>query len=113
MNLPILSFLRRYWWLIVILYIGYVMVRSESVFAVLDVFGYLPLAFASWVGLVLLWRNLFNRKTTDQYVDSGRYVKDFDSLPAREKVWFTMIQAGCYLVGGAIITAAIVGNLFG
>jgi hypothetical protein len=111
-KMPFLSFVRRYWWILVILYVAYVAARSNSVFAVLDVFAYLPLAFAAWVVLPLLWRNIFNTKTTDPYVDSGEFAKDFNALTPEEKVRQTNNQMNTYLIGSAIIIHALLANLF-
>lgn len=112
-SLPIVSYVRRYWWVIAILWIAYVAARADSVFAVLDIFAYLPLAFAAWVSLVLLWRNVFNRNTTDEFVDSGGFRDGFNALPSKDKVKLTVSQMNGYLIGGAIIVHALVSNLFG
>ena len=112
MKLPVISYVRRYWWIIAILWLAYIAARSNSVFAALDVFAYLPLAFAAWVALPLLWRNIFNLKTTDPYLDPGHYAKDLNSLPGVEKVKLTVAQMNGYLIGSAVIVHALLSNLF-
>ena len=111
-KLPIISYVRRYWYVVVLLYIAYLGARSNSLFAVLDVFAYLPLAFAAWVALPLLWRNIFNAGSTDKYIDSGDYTRDFASLPPELKVELTVRQMNGYLIGSAIIVHALLSNLF-
>jgi len=111
-KLPVISYARRYWWVILILYIAYVAARSNSLFAVLDVFVYLPLAFAAWVALPLLWRNIFNRHTTDAYIDNKGYTNDFNALDAKTKVEIVVKQMNGYLIGAAIIVHALLSNLF-
>lgn len=107
-KLPGISYLRRYWWVLLAVMLTYAALRSDSLFAVVDIFVYLPVAFALWVALPLAWRNLFNRRTTDEFVDQKRAVSAFADLTEREKTWFTMIQMGFYLLGSAIIVAAFV-----
>lgn len=111
-HLPVVSFVRRYLWLVIVLWIAYLAARNDTVFRVLDIFAYLPIAFAAWVILPLLWRNVFNQKTTDAYVDSKQVQRDFEELSGREKCWFTMIQMGFYLLGSAVIVSALISNLF-
>lgn len=111
-SFPLVSYLARYWWVVAILWVAYVAARADSVFAVLDVFAYLPLAFAAWVALPLLWRNIFNRNTTDRYVDEKKYQEDFQKLDYAHKVDLTVRQMGHYLIGSAIIVHALLSNLF-
>lgn len=96
-----------YWWVLAILWLCYLTAKSASIFEAVGHFGLLPLAFAAWVALSLLWRNIFNGKTTDEYVDSGNFAQDFNNLPAEKKVEMTMRQIQSYLIGAAIIIHAL------
>lgn len=111
-HLPVLSFIRRYWWVLLLFCLAFLGTRSDSLFAIFDVLIYLPLAFAAWVALPLLWRNLLNADTTDAYIDSGEHNKDFHALPPIEKIKHTREQMGSYLIGSAIIVHALLSNLF-
>jgi len=119
-KLPGISYLRRYWWVLLAVILGYLL--ADYGWNLLDIFAYLPLVFGLWITGPLLFRNIFNRTTTDAYVDQktnrndGTKVKqitlDFESMDSVQKVWFTMIQNGIYLLGSAIVVHAIASNLF-
>ena len=110
-KLPGISYLRRYWWVILAILLGYLL--ADYGWEILDIFAYLPLVFALWVSGPLLFRNIFNRKTTDKYIDDKQYHEDFwGALLPSERVWFTMIQSGIYLLGSALIVHAVASNLF-
>ena len=72
----------------------------------------MPLAFGAWVTLALLWRNVFNRNTTDKFVDSGGFREAFNAMPREERVKITVTQMNGYLIGGAVIVHALLSNLF-
>lgn len=112
-KLPVVSYVRRYWWVLALLYLAYLAARSDDLFKILDIFVYLPLAFVAWVTLPLLWRNLFNARTTDKFVDSGNYAKSFNDATSEKKVELTVQQMNGYLIGSAIIVHALLSNLFG
>jgi hypothetical protein len=59
-NTPIVSFLRRYWWIVLLVVACVWLVFSPGAFRLLDLFVYLPCAFGITVGLPLLWRNIFH-----------------------------------------------------
>lgn len=104
-QLPVISFIRRYWWVILALIAAVWLVFSPGAFRVLDLFVYLPAAFGVSYGLPLLWRNLFHGKTTDADVDSGFYAESYKSLSKEERVWLVSIQWIGYVLAAAIITA--------
>jgi hypothetical protein len=122
MKLPILSYVVRYWYVLVAVVLTFILAKWDAAFALLDVFVYVPVCCAIAVAFVLLWRNIFNRGTTDDYVcqktnrNDGTEVKqiilDFEGMTPTHRIWFTMIQSGFYLLGASIITAAIASNLF-
>lgn len=125
MKLPIVSYLRRYWWVIAIIVATFLLARWDAAFAVLDIFVYFPVVFAISVAFPLLWRNLFNRNSTDAYIDTkvpvmgangkvkqiSKIAQDFKDLPDRDKVWLATIQSLAYFIASAIITAALAATL--
>lgn len=66
------------------------------------------LTFAVFV-LAILIRRILNRKTTDAYVHSDQFDKDFIAMPANQRVWVTIIQFLVYL----FIIAMIAGHTMG
>ena len=107
LKLPIVSYIRRYWYVLVLLYLAYLFARAESVWNVIDVFAYMPLALLAIAATGLFFRNIFHRKTTDQFVDSGDFAREFRVLPPREKVWFTMIQWTGYMIAGGLVALGL------
>ena len=75
--------------------------------AVLDVFAYMPLAFLAAVSTSLGFRNLFHRKTTDKDVDNGNYATWYRDMTVRDKVWLISIQWIAYVIAGALIALGL------
>lgn len=107
LKLPVISYVRRYWWILVLVYLAYLFARAESVWNVIDVFAYMPLALLSIASVGLFFRNVFHRKTTDEFVDSGDYAKEFRVLPPHEKVWLTSIQWIGYMIAGGLVALGL------
>jgi hypothetical protein len=104
-NIPVVSFARRYWWVILVIFACVWLVFSPGAFRLLDLFVYLPAAFGISYGLPLLWRNIFHPSTTDDDVDSGYYKRGYKTLPERERVWIVTLQWIGYVIAASIITA--------
>jgi hypothetical protein len=108
MNIPILSYLKRYWWVLLLVIVTFTIGRNDGVWAVLDAFAVFPVLFCVSWAFALLWRNLFNRNTTDAFVDSGRFKTAFNALSEEKKVELTMMQMNGYVLAGSIIALGIV-----
>jgi hypothetical protein len=102
---PVISFLRRYWWIALIIIACVWLVFSPGAFRLLDLFVYLPCAFGITVGLPLLWRNIFHSKTTDADVDSGDYTRFYRQLDTRTRCLIVTFQWMGYVIASAIIVA--------
>lgn len=105
MSAPVISFLRRYWWVVLVLLAAVWLAFSPGAFRLLDLFVYLPASFGIAVGLPLLWRNLFHRKTSDNDVDSGYYAREWNNLDPKTRVTLTTVQWVAYVLAAAIIVA--------
>lgn len=103
LHLPILSFLRRYWWIVLIIIACIWLVFSPGAFGLIDLFVYLPAAFGITVGLPLLWRNIFHPATTDMDVDSGYYGRAYRGLDPRDRVMIVTFQWIGYVIASSII----------
>lgn len=103
----IISFLRRYWWVIALVIGAYLLARWDAAFRVLDVMAYLPLLFAAWVAFPLAWRNIFNRDTTDKYIDNKGPKEDFWAMSPKDRMFYTLGQFAAYLIGSAIVVHAL------
>lgn len=100
-----ISFVRRYWWLVLIAVAAVWLVFSPGAFRLLDLFVYLPAAFGITFGLPLLWRNVFHPKTTDADIDSGDYARFYRQLDTRTRCWIVTVQWIGYVLASAIIVA--------
>lgn len=105
LHIPIVSFVARYWWVILVTLACIWLVFSPGAFALLDLFIYLPAAFGLTFGLPLLWRNVFHAKTTDKDVDDGFYQLAYRSLDARTRVLIVTFQWIGYVIASSIIVA--------
>lgn len=104
-NTPIVSFIRRYWWIALIIIACVWMVFSPGAFGLLDLFVYLPMAFAITIGLPLFFRNVFHSKTTDADVDSGDYARHYRQLDTKTRCLIVTFQWIGYVIASAIIVA--------
>lgn len=106
-KLPIVSYFRRYWWILVLTYLAYLFARAESVWNVVDVFAYMPLALLAIASVGLFFRNVFHKKTTDEFVDSGDYAREFKVLSPKDKVWITSVQWIGYMIAGGLVALGL------
>lgn len=107
------SFLRRYWWILVVIAASIWLAFSPGAFRLLDLFVYLPAAFGISYGLPLLWRNIFHGKTSDADIDSGWYVSRWKSLDPGTRVILITVQWIGYVIAAAIIVAGFLVFLSG
>lgn len=99
----LVGFLRRYWAILTIIVGAVWAVASPTAFAIFDVLVYLVAAFAATLGLPLIWRSWFHRRTSDADIESGFYKKAWKELPDSTRVILITVQWT-----GLILTAAIV-----
>lgn len=60
--------------------------------------------------LAIMMRRILNRKTTDAYVHSGQFDKDFMAMPSNHRVWMTFIQFLVYIFVIAMIAGHVMGG---
>jgi len=94
----ILSFLRRYWWVVLVLVASIWLVFSPGAFRLLDLFVYLPAAFGVSYGLPLLW---------------GDYARWYRDLDPKTRVILVSAQWVGYVIAAAIIVAGFLVFLSG
>ena len=106
-NYFLLGYLRRYWPILILLAVAWLLPTSNSAFAMLGMVVYVPAAALTVVATALLMRHLVNRKTTDDYRAKGQLKLDWASLPANQKVWVFKIELWVWILALAIVCAAI------
>jgi len=106
-GLPVISFLWRYWLILALLAIFAGLIFSNSLFAVVGMFIYIPALSLGSLAFALLLRNVFNDDTTDADADSGRFRREWDELEPKTRVTLTVVQILVYLFCVSIITAAL------
>ncbi len=109
MNIPILSYIKRYWILLAV--IGILIWTYTSGALALTMRGALiiPIFVLISAAASLLLRNVFNRKTTDKYVDHKTWIAlDWSNLTPFQRILITKIEFLSYFIGGCIIAAGLV-----
>lgn len=105
MATTIISFLKRYWWMVLIVFACVWLVFSPAAFGLIDLFVYLPCAFGITFGLPLLWRSVFHKDTTDKDVRSGTYKLGYENLDLKTRTLIVTFQWIGYVISAAIIVA--------
>ena len=109
MNIPILSYIKRYWILLAV--IGILIWTYTSGALALTMRGALiiPIFVLISAAASLLLRNVFNRKTTDKYVDHKTWIAlDWSNLSPFQRILITKIEFLTYFLGGCIVAAGLV-----
>ncbi len=108
-NVPILSFLARYWLCLVILVISVWAAQNKELFAAAWMFIYMPGLVVGALLMTALVRHLFYRRTLDEDVRTGDFVKWWDEeLSRKEKVrWIlgmtiALFLGICHLLSGLL-----------
>ena len=113
MKLPIITYIKRYWPLLLVLAVLIYAYTSGALGLAMKGLLLIPIFTLTAAASGLLLRNVYNRSTTDKYVDSKedgvkQITKDWDSLTPFQKIVLTKIEALVYFVGGALIAAGLV-----
>jgi len=108
MKLPrILSYLHRYWLLILVFFAFAALALNDHVFALVGTFAYAPALVTLAALCALLLRNVFNHETSDADVDSGLYTDAWKALSPLERVRLIHWQWIAYFLGACLVVAAI------
>ena len=107
-NIPILSYLSRYWHLLALLTLAIFLVQSEALFQRFGMFVYIPAGPLAAVVLALLIRHLFFRQTLDLDVHSGDFVMWWKALPPRDRVLANLSAMAVLFLGSCLVIAAVI-----
>lgn len=108
-KLPIINYIKRYW--ILLLVITVLIWAYTSGALALTMRGALLIPIFTLIAGAsgLLLRNVYNRKTTDKYVDDKDLIKnDWNSLTPFQRIVITKVEFLAYFVGGCLIAAGLV-----
>jgi len=108
-KLPIIGYIKRYWILLAVIAILIWAYTSGALALTMRGALLIPIFTLIAGASALLLRNVYNRKTTDRYVDDKDSItKDWDSLTPFQRIVITKGEFLIYFFGGAIIAAGLV-----
>ena len=109
MKIPIISYIKRYWPLLLVLGVLIFAYTSGALAVAMKGLLLIPIFTLTACASGFLLRNVYNRSTTDRYVDDKEWItKDWDSLTPWQRILITKIEALSYFVGGTLIAAGLV-----
>jgi hypothetical protein len=108
-KLPIIGYIKRYWILLVVIAILIWAYTSGALALTMRGALLIPIFTLIAGASALLLRNVYNRKTTDKYVDEKDLIKnDWENLTPFQRIAITKAEFLIYFFGGAIIAAGLV-----
>lgn len=109
MKLPIITYIKRYWPLLIVLGVLIYAYTCGAIGVAMKGLLLIPIFTLTAAASGLLLRNVYNRSTTDRYVDNKLLLrKDWDSLTPWQRILITKVEALTYFAGGALIAAGLV-----
>ena len=109
MKLPIITYLKRYWPLLLVLGVLIYAYTSGTIGVAMKGLLLIPIFTLTAAASGLLLRNVYNRQTTDRYADEKELIrKDWDSLTPFQRILFLKGEALTYFIGGSLIAAGLV-----
>jgi len=109
LKLPIITYAKRYWPLLLELAVLIYAYTSGTIGVAMKGILLIPIFTLSAAASGLLLRNVYNRSTTDKYVDDKvQLTKDWESLTSYERIKLMKFEALTYFMGGSIIAAGLV-----
>ena len=107
-NLPLVTFVSRYWLLLVI-EIGLIKLSlSATLFAKFGTLLLVPVTVITAVVLNLLVTHLWFRGTVDADAHAGKYIEDWKQLTPKERVYAAIAVRAFIFIGTATVVAALV-----
>lgn len=109
LKLPIISYIKRYW--ILLAATALLIWAYTSGTLALTMRGALLIPIFTLVAAAsgLLLRNVFNRRTTDKYVENESWItRDWADLTPFQRILLTKIEYAIYFLGGCVIAAGLV-----
>ncbi|MGE9268310.1 MAG: hypothetical protein ACQKBY_09455 [Verrucomicrobiales bacterium] len=108
MKLPaIIDYLKRYWMLLAVLAVLIIAYVSGVLGVTVRGALLIPIFLLTSAAGALLLRNVFNRDTTDPYVDGKRLKEEWNTLSPFQRVLLTKLEFIAYLVAGCLIAAGL------
>ncbi len=104
------SFFSRYWGFLVACAVFLALVLDNWVFKYLGALTYLPLLSFGVFILAFVMRYILNKRTTDAYIETDAYEKDFAALPTIHKCWIVQVQFLVYILVIAILASKVLGR---
>jgi hypothetical protein len=108
-KLPIIGYIKRYWILLAVITILIWAYTSGALALTMRGALLIPIFTLIAGASALLLRNVYNRKTTDKYVDEKDLIKnDWENLTPFQRIAITKAEFLIYFFGGSIIAAGLV-----
>jgi hypothetical protein len=108
-KLPIIGYIKRYWVLLAAIAILIWAYTSGALALTMRGALLIPIFTLIAGASALLLRNVYNRKTTDKYVDEKDLIKnDWENLTPFQRIAITKAEFLIYFFGGSIIAAGLV-----
>lgn len=107
-NIPILSFLGRYWLLVVLFAVFLAITLNDSLFQKLGVVIYGPCLCTLALLIVVFLRHIFFTQSLDEDVRTGKFVEWWDNVlqPAEKVRWILVATIG-FFIGVSLIISAL------
>jgi len=106
-NIPILSFITRYWMLLILAVVTVALCLNDRIFQMLGALIYIPAACTVAVVVQLLIVHLFFRETIDKDAHDGTYLAEWRALDPRTRIILTVVYRVGILLALSIIAAAV------
>ena len=108
-KLPIINYIKRYWILLLVITVLIWAYTSDALALTMRGALLIPIFTLIAGASGLLLRNVYNRKTTDKYVDDKDLIKnDWNSLTPFQRIVITKVEFLAYFAGGCLIAAGLV-----
>jgi len=107
-KIPLVSYVRRYWLILVLLAGAGYLALDDKLFALIGTAIYAPalVLIAALTGLLI--RHIVNADTADQCIHSGEYDTTWKTvLTAKERLGITVLIGIVYFLGACLIVAAV------
>ena len=106
-NIPFLTYLQRYWLLIVAAAAFIAAMLNDHLFQRLGPIIFIPAVACVCILTSLLIQHLFFRETIDKDIHGGRFVEEWQQLTPERRITLTVVVIVGIWIGLAIIGAGV------
>ena len=106
-NIPILTYLQRYWFLLALAAGSVALTFSNTLFSRLGSLLYVPALVLVAVACNLLVTHLWFRETIDKETHDGTFLTEWRGLTAERRVTLTIAVRIAIFIGTCLIAAAL------